>query len=342
MNKPLPLKDYIELLRRWLSSSDAFEREIVLVRVDEMAQQLLSSLVTQDELLSMHQEAQSLVVQGLRAEGGTFPPDGRGEQALLRLASGEALTLLVTLLLPLQIEQARRIQQAEEALRFNDMMRVTALASGVAHDFNNMLNAIVGLTELSLSDVPVDSELWGNLHGIARAARQGAAAVQDLHSFARSLPMRRLGLEMGTWLKGCQILLMASLPSHVALDLRIAADCHVLADPDRLEQVMVNLVKNAGYAMRRQGGQVQVILDRIHRPGATEWARLRVIDGGEGIPAEVLPHIFAPYFTTKPVGEGTGMGLSAAHGIIQQHEGTIEVDSMAGGPTVFTVLLPSI
>jgi signal transduction histidine kinase len=340
VNTLLPLNAYTELLQRWLRSSDAVEREAVLLRVDEMAQLLLSRLATQDELINMHHEAQSLLAHGLQAEGWPSSADHMSVQGLQRLASGDALTPLLTLLLPLQLERARRIKHAEEALYFNDMMRVTTLASGVAHDFNNLLGIIIGLAELNLLEVPAESASARHLQGIVQVAKRGSAAVNDLHGFARSLPLQRMEVSLAAWLKGCQALLLSCLPVRVEMSLNIVVNSRVKADPARLEQVLVNLVKNAGYAMRKQGGQVRIILDQSLSPGGGTWARLRVIDHGEGIHADVLPHVFAPYFTTKPPGEGTGMGLSAAHGIIRQHEGTIEVNSAAGGPTVFTVLLP--
>ncbi len=340
MIKPLPLHAYAELMRRWLHSGDAVEREAVLLRVDEMSRRLLSQLVTQDELINMHHEAQRLLANSLREDGWPSAADSDNAQVLQRLAAGEALTLLMTLLLPLQLEQARSIRKAEEALHFNDMMRVTALAAGVAHDFNNLLSAIIGLAELSLLELPPEAALARRLQGIVQAAKQGSAAVHDLNGFARSLPMQRLHVDLGAWLKGCQALLIASLPPHVEMVLTIDGESWVHVDPARLEQVLLNLVKNAGYAMRQREGQVQVILDRCQRSSGGLWARLRVMDQGDGIPADVLPHIFAPYFTTKPAGDGTGMGLSAAHGIIRQHGGAIEVSSAPGEQTVFTVLLP--
>ncbi len=340
MNKPLPLAAYAELLRRWLFTSEAVEREAVLLRIDEIARHLTNRLVTQDELIAMHQEAKNVLANSLQTEGWPVAADSASAQSLQKLASGEALTPLMTLLLPLHLEQARRIKQAEEALHFSDMMRVTTLAAGVAHDFNNLLGAVIGLADLCMLDVPPDSAEARRLNGILYAARQGSALVQNLHEVGRSLPLCRLALDMDAWLKSSQPLLEASLPTNVGLSLSIVGNSRVMADPTKLAQVLTNLVKNAGYAMRQLGGQVQVILDQEGRPGEGGAARLRVIDCGEGIPAEVLPHIFAPYFTTKPQGEGTGMGLSAAHGIIRQHEGTMDVSSTPGQQTVFTVLLP--
>jgi signal transduction histidine kinase len=340
LNTTLPSHAYAELLQRWLRDPDPVAREAVLLRVDEMSQILVRKMATQDELIDMHHDAQRLLAQAFQGPGSPASEGDANAHLLQSLAAGDALTPLITLLLPVQLAQTRRIQKAEDALHFNDMMEVTARASSLAHDFNNLLGAIIGMAELSLLDVPDDSPLFRRLHAIAQAAKQGSAAVQDLHGFTRSLSMRRLNVALGPWLKGCQGLLAASLPAHVTLDLRIGDDCRVKADLPRLEQVLINLVKNAGYAMRAHGGRVEVILDQHFDAKAAAWARLRVLDRGEGIPADVLPHIFAPYYTTKPAGEGTGLGLSAAHRIIRQHDGSIEVSSTPGDQTVFSVLLP--
>jgi len=147
---------------------------------------------------------------------------------------------------------------------------------------------------------------------------------------------------LGALLQGCEPLLSSSLPKGVVLHMAVLADAQVQADSGQIEQVLLNLVKNAGYAMRACGGTVRVMCDQVPLDGQHAWARLRVIDQGEGIPAEALPRIFDPFFTTKPVDQGTGLGLAAAHGIVRHHGGQLEVESVLGGPTVFSLCLPLI
>jgi len=137
----------------------------------------------------------------------------------------------------------------------------------------------------------------------------------------------------------------------VRVHLRLADEpCPVVADPEQLEEVLVNLVLNARDAMP-DGGDLTVAVERLHIPSPEaapvadlspgEWVVLRVQDTGVGISEEVLPHIFEPFFTTKEVGKGVGLGLAQVYGIVQQHRGVIAVESEVGKGTTFTVFLPA-
>lgn len=242
------------------------------------------------------------------------------------------------------ITQAQRI---EEGVRQNDKLRAVAtLAAGVAHDFNNLLGTIIGLAELSEMQATPGSAQARNLGNILVASHRASGLVAQLLSYAAERPLALQRLSLGALLQGCAPLLAASLPRTAHLHWQVLVDALVQADPAQLEQVLLNLVKNAGHALAAQSGEsVQVLLDtESPTPAAVEqpagWARLRVIDHGPGIPPEVMPRIFEPFFTTKPVDQGTGLGLAAAHGIVRHHGGRLEASSPAGGPTVFTVWLP--
>jgi signal transduction histidine kinase len=238
-----------------------------------------------------------------------------------------------------------REQQVDEGLRENDKLRAVAvLAGGIAHDFNNLLGSIIGLTELCALQAPAGSRLARNLGRIGQAGAKAAALVRKLLDFSRQKPLDLQPLPASDLLVHAEALLRAAIPADMTLAVAAEADGTVNLDLVQMEQVLLNLTRNAAHAMRQRGGEVRIVLDRA-APACTDTApgghlRLRVIDCGEGIPAAVLPRIFEPFYTTKPVGEGTGLGLAAVHGIVSSHGGRIEVDSTPGAGTTFSVYLP--
>jgi PAS domain S-box-containing protein len=232
-------------------------------------------------------------------------------------------------------------RQYTDALQQNDRLRAVAtLAAGIAHDFNNLLGSIQGLTEVCQAQAAPGTGLARNLAGIHRASLRASDLVSQMLGFAREQRSEPAALDLGAWLEGTQMLLSAAVPRGVQVRLNVTDRLRVLADAGQLEQVVLNLVKNAGYAMRHSGGVVRLLADGWSDEHGHRWARLRVADQGEGIPPDVLPRIFDPFFTTKPVGEGTGLGLAAAYGIVRQHKGDLQVQSDPGKGTTFSLLLP--
>jgi len=238
-----------------------------------------------------------------------------------------------------------QLQRLEEGVRQNDRLRAVAtLAAGVAHDFNNLLGSITGLAELCALQADTATAPGArqarNLAGILQASHRAAELVGELLSFARENPPSVQAVALLALLQRCEPLLTASLPRGVQLQIEPLCDAVVLADAAQIEQVLLNLVKNAGYAMRLGGGVVRLLADLAPPDVQPAAARLRVIDRGEGIAPEALPRIFDPFFTTKPVGEGTGLGLAAAHGIVRHHGGRLEASCSPEVGTVFTLWLP--
>jgi PAS domain S-box-containing protein len=247
-----------------------------------------------------------------------------------------------------------REQQIEDGLRENDKLRAVAvLAGGIAHDFNNLLGSIVGLTELCAMQAPEGSRLARNLGRIRDAGGKAAALVRRLLDFSRQTPKDLRRMRASELLTHAGGLLRAAIPADMDLLVTLADDGPVCVDLVQIEQVLLNLTRNAAHAMRHCGGQIQIVVDLAEpaTPQAADLAaapgspvrrhlRLRVIDCGEGMAPDVLGMLFRPFFTTKPVGEGTGLGLAAVHGIVGNHEGAIEVASEPGVGTTFSVFLP--
>jgi PAS domain S-box-containing protein len=248
-----------------------------------------------------------------------------------------------------------RRQQIEDSLRENDKLRAVAtLAGGIAHDFNNLLGSILGLAELCELEAAPGSRQARNLGRIRQAGAKAATLVRQMLDFSRQTPRTEQRLYASEWLSHAEGLLRATLPQQVTLVLRVDEDGPVSIDLVQMEQVLINIVRNAADALQQRPGEIHLVVDRVDPgalhaaapPGAatanpmTDHVRLRVIDTGEGIAPDVLPKIFEPFFTTKPVGEGTGLGLAAVHGIVSNHGGVIEVDSLPGCGTTFSVFLP--
>ncbi|MDP4300448.1 two-component system sensor histidine kinase NtrB [Leptothrix discophora] len=242
-----------------------------------------------------------------------------------------------------------RQQKIEDSLRENDKLRAVAtLAGGIAHDFNNLLGSIIGLTELCELEAVAGSRQARNLGRIQQAGAKAAALVRQMLDFSRQTPPALQPIDLADWLGQAEPLLRAAMPRQQGLTVEVRDGGRIQIDPVQMEQVLLNLVRNAAQAMGDSAGQVRISADHAEpggagRPqaGSTDThLRLRISDTGSGIPPDLLDKIFEPFFTTKPVGEGTGLGLAAVHGIVSSHAGVIEVDSQVGVGTTFSLFLP--
>jgi len=231
------------------------------------------------------------------------------------------------------------------------MQAVGQLAGGVAHDFNNLLTAINGHCDLLLMRHDVADVEHGDLMQIRQNANRAAALVRQLLAFSRKQTLRPTVINLHDTLSELTHLLNRLLSEKVTLRIDQGPDlAPVRVDERQLEQVIMNLVVNARDAMPR-GGEVRITtrnlhLDRdLHRDRAVvlrgDYVVIEVADSGTGIPPDKLNKIFEPFYTTKQVGEGTGLGLSTAYGIIKQTGGFIFADSPEGAGAVFSVYLPA-
>ncbi|MCJ8500352.1 PAS domain S-box protein [Desulfatitalea alkaliphila] len=237
-----------------------------------------------------------------------------------------------------------RLQQAQK------MEAIGALAGGIAHDFNNILFPIIGLSELLLEDLPRGSLERENVAEIHTAARRAGDLVNQILSFSRQAEHKRIPLRMQQVLKEVGKLVRATIPSNIVIEQSIQADCGpVLADPTNIHQIAMNLVTNAFHAVEEKGGtiaiglrQTTLALEDVAGTHLTAGphALFSVWDTGCGIPADVIPRIFDPYFTTKAQGKGTGLGLAVVYGIVREHGGDVRVYSEMNRGTIFKVYLP--
>ncbi|WP_179131055.1 ATP-binding protein [Candidatus Entotheonella palauensis] len=257
----------------------------------------------------------------------------------------------------LQIEALRReVQEVEETRQAQKMEAIGVLAGGIAHDFNNTLGVILGYAELTQPMVPENGPAWQNLQQIYNAGERAKHIVEQILTFSRKSDPERKPVYLHEVVGEALKLLRASLPTTIEIYQEAPSDVRdvVLADRTQIHQVLMNLCANAEHAMRDAGGVLEVRIDVVEvdetlmatdpsaelRPGP--HVRLRIRDTGHGMTAEVVERIFEPYFTTKKVSEGTGMGLSVVHGIIASHGGAITVASRPEVGTTFEIYLPQI
>ncbi|NOY45306.1 MAG: transporter substrate-binding domain-containing protein [Deltaproteobacteria bacterium] len=220
------------------------------------------------------------------------------------------------------------------------MEAVGTLAGGIAHDFNNILAVVLGNAELALNREPADPELRRRLERILEASERARQVVAQLLAFCRKAEGPRRPVDAARAVADTLVLLRAAIPANVEIEERIdPAAGAVLADPAGLQRVVMNLVTNAYQAVRASGGRVTVAVGPARR-GDRDGVLLAVEDDGPGIPEELVARIFEPYFTTKEVGQGSGLGLAVVRGMVEAMGGTVEVDSRPGRGTRFTVWLP--
>ena len=245
----------------------------------------------------------------------------------------------------MKLEQELRQAQKMEA--------IGTLAAGIAHDFNNILTAIIGNTEMALNKIPAGHPVRRNIERVVESGTRAADLVKQILTFSRQAEQERQPVQLAAITTEVLKLLRSSLPTTIAIRQNIdmaPEQSVVFADPTQLHQVLMNLCTNAAHAMRATGGALVVnlseavadasLVSRYPNLQQGRHLKLTVSDTGHGIEAAVMDRIFDPYFTTKKVGEGTGMGLAVTMGIVQSYGGAITVYSVPGQGTTFQVYLP--
>ncbi len=245
-------------------------------------------------------------------------------------------------------EQQRLENHLQQAQK---MESIGTLAGGIAHDFNNVLHSIIGYTELTLEDLPEGSLVQKNLKEVFKGAMRAKEMVQQILAFSRKADTEKKPIKVQSVVKEAIKLLRTSIPSTIEIRQNIDAECRpVLADSTQIHQVVMNLSTNAYQAMREKGGLLELTLmeeeigsyDSDLDLDSGTYLKLTVSDTGHGMDSVVKEKIFDPYFTTRGLGEGTGMGLAVVHGIVKSHGGNINVYSKLDEGTTFSVYLPLI
>ncbi len=248
--------------------------------------------------------------------------------------------------------ETERIRVEAQLRQAQKMEALGTLAGGIAHDFNNILGIIMGFTEMTRWELGEGSTVIDKLDEVLKASNRAKELVKQILAFSRRTEQQKMPLQLGMVVKEALRILRPSLPSTIEIKTDVQSKAAVLADPTQMHQVLMNLCTNAAHSMQAEGGVLAVRLaDVFIGPESIASSdglksgphvELTVRDTGHGIDQEIIDLIFDPFFTTKKMGEGTGLGLSVVHGIVKSHEGKIDVESIPGEGTVFTVLIPAL
>jgi PAS domain S-box-containing protein len=246
--------------------------------------------------------------------------------------------------------EAERSRLEKQMLQAQKMDAVGTLAGGMAHDFNNILCAILGYTELALFDVKVEGRTRENLQSVFKSAQRAQDLIKRILTFSRPTETERRPLKFSSVIQEAVKLLNATLPSSIQISVSIKTDDDIIvADATEMHQVIMNLGTNAGHAMKIKGGKLDYILELVHLDEAQSaplslasgvYVQLTVRDNGSGMSREILEKIFEPFFTTKAPGRGTGLGLTLVQKIITRTGGQIFAESEPGKGTAFHIYLP--
>ncbi|MBF0530337.1 MAG: response regulator [Deltaproteobacteria bacterium] len=256
-----------------------------------------------------------------------------------------------------KITERKRAEEEREKLQSqlaqaHKMESVGILAGGIAHEFNNILQAILGYNSLILMDKTDKNPDYSSLQAIQNAAQRAALLVKQLLLFSRRVEIQRCPVELNQQVEHARRILGNTIPKMIDIEVNPGSRLWtVLADPVQIEQVLLNFGSNAADAMPG-GGKIIIETKNItlhqenatHHPGVDpgNYVLLTVLDTGHGMDQETVDHIFDPFFTTKGIGKGAGLGLAAVYGIVKSHGGYITCHSSVGQGTAFKIYLPVI
>lgn len=244
------------------------------------------------------------------------------------------------------------IQLEQHMSRSQKLEAIGTLAGGIAHDFNNMLFAMILGVQLAYENTPEGHKNRGILNRVMQATTRAKGLIRQILTFSRQSEQTNKIFDMRLILKEALHLIRATMPSTLTIRQNITSEAaFICADPSQVHQIILNLCTNAEYAMRPNNGTLGIELkqvtlskneaEKLSLKEKEDYIMLRVSDTGTGIPENYRERIFDPFFTSKPPGEGTGMGLSVVHGIIKKMSGTVTFETEAGKGTTFYVYMPA-
>ncbi len=246
-------------------------------------------------------------------------------------------------------QREHRVLQAQ-LIQSQKLEAIGTLAGGIAHDFNNILTAIMGYTQLAAIIIPKDNKAHAKLEDVLKACSRAANLVMQILSFSRQTKQQKRPVMLRPIVKEVLKLLTATLPPTIELKETVNGKEKVYGDPSQIYQVILNLCTNASHALAGGPGQISVSMESLEISSPDEaaylelktgrYVKMSISDTGSGIPDDIKPRVFEPYFTTKSKETGTGLGLATAHGIVKNHGGCIRFESKTNEGTIFHVYLP--
>lgn len=293
--------------------------------------------------------ARRITLANVRLGGADEGHEQRAVQVFASVVGGqnEPGELLVHVL-----DGSERDQGELQSAHDRKLQALGQVASGIAHDFNNLIGAILGSCEMALTEIRAGASGHDDLASVRATALRARDLVRQLLAFARKQPPRPVLLHLDRAIDDLLPLLRRLLGGATVVEVRHAAPLPLVRMvPGRFDQVIINLAVNAGDAMPR-GGRLSLRTTAVSRTASAEpgtgvlpagtYVQIEVADTGSGIAKEVIGEIFAPFFSTKPAGKGTGLGLATVSGIVRQSGGCVEVDSAEGVGATFRILLPAV
>ncbi|MBN2135526.1 MAG: PAS domain S-box protein, partial [Acidobacteria bacterium] len=282
------------------------------------------------------------VVGHVTSDGQEFPT--RISCTLLRNSNGEPVGMgAIVRDITDEIEIQQRLTQAQR------VDSIGHLAGGIAHDFNNLLSPIIAYSELLTLDLNEDDYRRKKLGYIRDAAERGRSLIKQLLAYSRKQLLEMRIVDLGIVVQDFQKIIRLSVKENIEINIQVEEGCTINADTSQIEQILMNLTVNAQDAMP-QGGKISINISNIEmneeecknlpdlKPGP--MVLMTFSDTGVGISSDIKKHIFEPFYTTKKIGKGTGLGLATVYGIVKQHNGYIEVHSESGKGTMFEIYFP--
>jgi len=284
-----------------------------------------------------------------RKDGTTFPVGITAN--LLEFGGNKSSITFVRDISEQKVNEKQWMKMEAHIREAQRMEALGTLAGGIAHDFNNVLGAISGYAELAQCECLENTNLRQYIDQICSASVRAKKLIQQILAFSRQAGNEKVPIDISRVIKEALNLIAASFPSTIEIRQNIPPNLGtVFADETQIHQIVMNLCANAHHEMKTTGGRLEISLSSVTlgrhdaasypdmSPG--KYLKISVADTGSGIAPDQIKRIFDPYFTTKPIGEGTGMGLSTVHGIVKDHGGSIKVYSEVGVGTTFHVFLP--
>ncbi|MCF8056531.1 MAG: PAS domain S-box protein [Desulfocapsa sp.] len=309
--------------------------------------------LSQDEPPYSHQKSGTMIAKALRKGPQVFKWHARRKDGSLFWVEVVLKKTVINdqeVILALARDISKRLQLEDELRQSQKMEAIGTLAGGIAHDFNNILTAILGYTELAQMKLEKTSPAFFNLQQVEKASKRARELVKQILTFSRKQQLEKKVLQLAPIIAESISLLRSSIPVTIKINQKLNSQARVLIDPGQMQQVVMNLCTNALHAMPGSSGTLTISLKDIFieehgvignielEPG--EYVVLGVRDDGTGMDKETMGKIFDPYYTTKTLDKGTGLGLAVVHGIVKSHQGRISVYSEPGLGTTFNVYLP--
>jgi PAS domain S-box-containing protein len=272
------------------------------------------------------------------------------EASALKLPDGRIQGIVQDITLRIQAEEEKRRLETQ-LIQSQKMESIGTLAGGIAHDFNNILAAIIGYSELAFDDVSNPEKAKAEIREVLKSGERARDLVGQILTFSRRKEITYSPISMSSVIKESLKMLRSVIPTTIEIRQGVIDSGLVMSDSTQINQLIMNLCTNAAHAMDELGGVLEVSLNKVIIDDRTAsslnlalgpYMKLSVSDTGNGITPDVIEKIFEPYFTTKELGRGTGLGLSVVHGIVKSHKGAVLCSSAPGKGTTFDVYLPEI